>query len=146
MNSISPFIIIILLMVAMLVFSGRKQKRLAAEARQRQTELEVGDVVYTTTGLRATVTDVSYEETVDLEIAPGITTTWLRRAVGNKVDPTPEADEFQNSDDAVGSSNGKVTEDGQSAADTEPRLEGDTKSKVDSEAETDVPATDRGTN
>ena len=50
-----------------------------------QTALEPGDVVMTTSGLRATVVDASYEETVDLEIADGVVTTWVRAAVREKV-------------------------------------------------------------
>ncbi len=50
-----------------------------------QPALEPGDVVITTSGLRGPVIDASYEETVDLEIADGVVTTWLRAAVREKV-------------------------------------------------------------
>ena len=45
----------------------------------------------TTSGMYATVTDISDETTIDLEIAEGVVTTWLRQAVREKVHP--EADE-----------------------------------------------------
>ncbi len=50
-----------------------------------QRALEEGDVVVTTSGLRGVVTDASFEDTVDLEIADGVVTTWVRAAVREKV-------------------------------------------------------------
>ena len=50
-----------------------------------QSSLEPGDIVSTTSGLRATVVDASYEDTVDLEIADGVVTTWVRAAVREKI-------------------------------------------------------------
>ena len=84
--SLLPFLIILLLFVP-LFLNGRKQKRQVAETQAMQSALETGDVVITTSGLRATITDDSYEDTVDLEIAEGVVTTWLRAAVREKVDP-----------------------------------------------------------
>ena len=42
-------------------------------------------MVSTTSGLRATVVDASYEDTIDLEIADGVVTTWVRAAVREKI-------------------------------------------------------------
>ena len=50
-----------------------------------QSSLEPGDIVSTTSGLRGTVVDASYEDTVDLEIADGVVTTWVRAAVREKI-------------------------------------------------------------
>ena len=61
----------------------------AAQMQEMQTlqaALEPGDVVMTTSGLRGTVVDASYEETVDLEIADGVVTTWVRAAVQREAD------------------------------------------------------------
>lgn len=84
--SLLPFLIILLLFVP-LFLNGRKQRRQMAETQKMQTALETGDVVITTSGLRGTITDDSYEDTVDLEIAEGVVTTWLRAAIRDKVDP-----------------------------------------------------------
>ncbi|WP_242623112.1 preprotein translocase subunit YajC [Pseudonocardia sediminis] len=84
--SLLPFLIILLLFVP-LFLNGRKQRRQMAETQAMQSALEIGDVVITTSGLRGTITDDSYEDTVDLEIADGVVTTWLRAAVREKVDP-----------------------------------------------------------
>ncbi|MBW0106777.1 preprotein translocase subunit YajC [Pseudonocardia sp. KRD291] len=84
--SLLPFLIILLLFVP-LFLNGRKQRRQMAQTQSMQAALETGDVVITTSGLRGTITDDSYEDTVDLEIAEGVVTTWLRAAVREKVDP-----------------------------------------------------------
>jgi preprotein translocase subunit YajC len=79
------FPLLILLVFVPIFLSGRKQRRQMQEMQQLQGSLEVGDIVTTTSGLRGTVVDVSYEETVDLEIADDVITTWLRVAVRDKV-------------------------------------------------------------
>src|SRR5690349_18575773 len=79
------FPIIILILFIPLFLSSRKQKRQMAAMQALQKALEPGDVVTTTSGLRGTVVDASYEDTVDLEIADDVVTTWLRAAVRDKV-------------------------------------------------------------
>ncbi len=59
-----------------------------------QSSLEPGDVVSTTSGLRGTVVDASYEDTIDLEIADGVVTTWVRAAIRERIttdEPAHEA-------------------------------------------------------
>jgi preprotein translocase subunit YajC len=79
------FPLLILLLFIPIFLSGRKQRRQMHQMQQLQGSLDVGDVVTTTSGLRGTVVDASYEDTVDLEIADGVVTTWLRAAVREKV-------------------------------------------------------------
>jgi preprotein translocase subunit YajC len=79
------FPLLILLLFIPIFLSGRKQRRQAQEMQQLQSALDVGDVVTTTSGLRGTVVDASYQDTIDLEIADGVVTTWLRAAVRDKV-------------------------------------------------------------
>ena len=83
------FPLLILLLFIPIFLSGRKQRRQMQTMQQLQSSLEIGDVVTTTSGLRGTVVDVSYEETVDLEIADDVVTTWMRAAVRDKVAETP---------------------------------------------------------
>jgi preprotein translocase subunit YajC len=62
----------------------RKRRDLAQAARhlrQVQGALRVGEIVITPSGLRGTVVDASCEHTVDLEVVPGVVSTWLRAAV-----------------------------------------------------------------
>jgi preprotein translocase subunit YajC len=92
------FPLLILVLFVPIFLSGRKQKRQMAEMQNLQSSLHPGDVVMTTSGLRGTVVDASYEETIDLEIAEGVVTTWIRAAIREKVEvpgeeipePTPE--------------------------------------------------------
>jgi len=79
------FPLLILLLFIPIFLSGRKQRRQMQNMQQLQSSLHVGDVVNTTSGLRGTVVDAQYEDTVDLEIADGVITTWLRAAVRDKV-------------------------------------------------------------
>ncbi len=79
------FPIIILILFIPLFLSSRKQKRQMADMKALQRSLEPGDVVSTTSGLRGTVVDASYEDTIDLEIADGVVTTWIRAAVREKI-------------------------------------------------------------
>jgi preprotein translocase subunit YajC len=84
------FPLLILLLFIPILLSGRKQRRQMQEMQKMQAALEPGDVVMTTSGLRATVVDASYEDTIDLEIADGIVTTWVRGAVREKVNPVAD--------------------------------------------------------
>src|SRR3954468_14196371 len=87
------FPLLILVLFIPIFLSGRKQKRQMAQMQNLQASLHPGDVVMTTSGLRGTVVDASYEETIDLEIAEGVVTTWIRAAIREKVthhDPVDE--------------------------------------------------------
>src|SRR5919199_5279135 len=79
------FPLLILLLFIPIFLSGRKQRAQVQQMQKLQSALEVGDVVTTTSGLRGTVVDASYQDTVDLEIADGVVTTWLRAAVREKL-------------------------------------------------------------
>ncbi len=68
-----------------LILGSRRQKRARAEAQRLQSSLTEGDRVMTTSGLHGTVVDSSDETTIDLEIAPGVRTTWLRAAIREKI-------------------------------------------------------------
>ncbi|WGV52311.2 preprotein translocase subunit YajC [Rhodococcus erythropolis] len=104
-----------LLILALLVpmFLGmRKQKKALAATSEMQDSLQVGDRVQTTAGLYATIASLD-DDTVDLEIADGVITTWSRLVIRERVVETTETDEYD--DDSV-------SEIEDSAADTEIRL------------------------
>ena len=60
----------------MMYFGMRKQKRVAAATREMHDSLVPGARVMTTSGLHGTVTAVA-DDTIELEIAPGLRTTWV---------------------------------------------------------------------
>jgi preprotein translocase subunit YajC len=93
MNQLLLPLLLVLVLAVPLVLSSRKQKRQAAAQQDLQSSLAPGDRVMTTSGLYGTVADVSGDNTIDIEIAPGVVTTWLRLAVREKVQPTVETDE-----------------------------------------------------
>ncbi|OZM72441.1 preprotein translocase subunit YajC [Amycolatopsis antarctica] len=83
--------LLLMLVVAVpLIMGTRKQKKAVAQQQELQSSLSAGDRVMTTSGLYATVADASDETTIDLEIADGVTTTWLRQAVREKIEITAD--------------------------------------------------------
>ena len=105
--------------------SGRKQRKQLVEMQEMQRALEEGDVVVTTSGLRGVVTDASFEDTVDLEIADGVVTTWVRAAVREKV-AVDDAAVVDDAPAAGGSSaaNGSTAATGSTATTTTTTTEG----------------------
>ena len=87
------FPLLLVLLAVPLFLSARKQKRAVAEQQALLKSLEPGDRVMTTSGLYATVAGVDDDaNTVDLEIADGVVTTWLRQAIREKVVADTESD------------------------------------------------------
>jgi preprotein translocase subunit YajC len=86
-------LLLVLVLAVPLVMSTRKQKKQQAAQQDLQSSLAPGDRVMTTSGLYGTVADASGDTTIDIEIAPGVVTTWLRLAVREKVEPVVETEE-----------------------------------------------------
>ncbi|WP_415974703.1 preprotein translocase subunit YajC [Rhodococcus sp. 077-4] len=86
-----------LLIVALLVplfLNARRQKKVLAKTTEMQDSLKVGDEVVTTAGLYARVVLVE-DDTIDLEIADGIITTWSRAVVREVL---PDDSDFDNTE------------------------------------------------
>jgi preprotein translocase subunit YajC len=98
LGQLLPFLLIAVLIVPMVLMS-RKQKKTMQQQQQLQNSINVGDRVMTTSGLYGTVADTSDDATVELEIADGVQTTWLRAAIREKVGP--DAEEEYEDDEAV---------------------------------------------
>jgi preprotein translocase subunit YajC len=75
-----PLILILLVVVMLFVLPARQRKRVQAQQQQLQDSLQVGTQVMTTSGLYGTVARTS-DDTIDLEISPGVVVTFVRRAV-----------------------------------------------------------------
>lgn len=90
-----PMLLLFGLLGLMMYFMSRRQRRAAQQQQDLQNSLSVGDKVMTTSGLYGTIIATD-DTTVDIEIAPGIETTWLRAAVREKVGPDVDLeDEFE---------------------------------------------------
>ncbi|MBM9467032.1 preprotein translocase subunit YajC [Nakamurella leprariae] len=75
-----------------MMYSGmRKQKRQIAATKTMQDQLVPGTRVMTTSGVHGTVTAVA-DDTIELELAPGVRTTWVKAAVREIVVPGPTTD------------------------------------------------------
>lgn len=96
-----PSLLLLLFAVALAVplfLTSRRQRRAIREAQEMQNSLVEGDRVMTTSGMHATVVSLG-EETLELEISPGVTTTWVRQAIREKL-TEPDGDEV--SEEATG--------------------------------------------
>jgi preprotein translocase subunit YajC len=78
-------LLLIAVLALPLILGSHRQKRAMAEAQQMQSSLTGGDRVMTTSGLHGTVVGSADDTTIDLEIAPGVRTTWLRAAIREKI-------------------------------------------------------------
>ncbi|WP_299036622.1 preprotein translocase subunit YajC [uncultured Pseudokineococcus sp.] len=87
-----PFSLVLLLLLVPLVLlsiRGSKQRKAVA---QMQSELAPGTEVMTASGQFGLVTEVRADR-VEIEVAPGVRTWWLRQAIARQVDPLAPADE-----------------------------------------------------
>jgi preprotein translocase subunit YajC len=83
-SSSLSFLVIILLIVAVYFFFLRpRQQRAKAQAAKGKT-LGMGDEVMSVGGIYGRVVGLSDDESVDVEVAPGIVLTFLRRAVNQR--------------------------------------------------------------
>ncbi len=83
-------IVMLVALGAMMYFGMRRQKRAAAETQKMQSAVVPGSRVMTTSGLHGEVTAVA-DDTIELEISPGVRTTWVRAAVREVVVPSSSA-------------------------------------------------------
>jgi preprotein translocase subunit YajC len=97
MELILPLLLV--LFAGFMFMNARRQRRQYQELQQMQSSLGPGDRVMTTSGLHGTVVDTA-DDTLDIEIAPGVTTTWVRQAVREKVTPSTDS-EFEAVDEVV---------------------------------------------
>ena len=80
------FLPLIIIMGAFLFFASRRQRKVMQATIDLHESLRVGDRVHTTSGLQATITGID-DDTVDLEIAPGVVTRWMKLAIRDRIDP-----------------------------------------------------------
>lgn len=96
MESLVLFLPFLLIMGGFMYVASRRQKRAMQATIDLHDSLQPGDRVHTTSGMQATVVAFS-DDTVDLEIAPGVVTTWMKLAIRDRVVPE-DADDFDDTD------------------------------------------------
>jgi preprotein translocase subunit YajC len=107
MESLILFLPFLLIMGGFMYFASRRQKRAMQATIDLHESLSPGDRVHTTSGLQATVVEIT-EDTVDLEIAPGVVTTWMKLAIRDRILPDDDEDLVEEDDSA---DEGAVTKD-----------------------------------
>ena len=88
------FLPLLIILGAFMFFASRRQKKAMQATIDLHNSLAVGDRVHTTSGLEGTITGVT-DDSVDLEIAPGVVTTWMKLAVRDKI----TEEDFEDDDD-----------------------------------------------
>jgi preprotein translocase subunit YajC len=91
MESFVLFVPFLLIMGGFMFLSSRRQKRALQATIDLHESLQPGDRVHTTSGMQATIVEIG-EDTVDLEIAPGVVTTWMKLAIRDRILPDDEGD------------------------------------------------------
>jgi preprotein translocase subunit YajC len=108
------FLPLLIILGAFMFFASRRQKKAMQATIDLHESLTVGDRIHTTSGLRATIVGLG-DDTVDLEIAPGVVTTWMKLAVRDRINAD---DDFDDDDDDIdetpeaSSSPSEITESG----------------------------------
>ena len=83
-------VIIAVLFGGLIYMQVRARKRVAAKQAALVTDLAIGSKVVMISGLKGTVAGVSKDE-VEVEIAPGVISTFVTKAIGSIENPTNAA-------------------------------------------------------
>jgi preprotein translocase subunit YajC len=97
MESLVLFLPFLLIMGGFMYFASRRQRRAMQATIDLQESLQPGDRVHTTSGLEATVVAIT-DDTLDLEIAPGVVTTWMKLAIRDRILPEDPEDFYEDDD------------------------------------------------
>lgn len=97
MESFVLFLPFLLIMGGFMYFASRRQRRAMQATIDLHDSLQPGERVHTTSGLEATIFAIA-DDTIDLEIAPGVVTTWMKLAIRDRILPDDDIDEELNED------------------------------------------------
>ena len=86
------FLPLLIIMGAFMFFASRRQKKAMQATIDLQNSLKTGDRVHTTSGLEATIAGIT-DDTVDLEVAPGVVTTWMKMAIRDVIERDTDIDD-----------------------------------------------------
>jgi preprotein translocase subunit YajC len=92
------FLPLLIILGAFMFFASRRQKKAMQATIDLHNSLTIGDRVHTTSGLQGTITGIT-DDNVDLEIAPGVVTTWMKLAVRDRVVDDSDEDDSDVDDD-----------------------------------------------
>ena len=92
MGELTIFLPLLIIMGAFMFFASRRQKKAMQATIDLQNSLNVGDRVMTTSGQYGTIAAVE-DDSIDIEIAPGIVTTWTKLAVREVIKDDDDLDD-----------------------------------------------------
>jgi preprotein translocase subunit YajC len=90
------FLPLLIILCAFMFFASRRQKKAMQATIDLHNSLQIGDRVHTTSGLEGTIAGIT-DDSVELEVAPGVVTTWMKLAVRDKI----TEDDFEDDDDTA---------------------------------------------
>jgi preprotein translocase subunit YajC len=109
MGELTLFLPLLIIMGAFMFFASRRQKKAMQKTIDLHNSLQIGDRVHTTSGLQGTITGVD-DDNVELEIAPGVMTTWMKLAVRDKISDDIEDDDVEEEIDTPESTATELTD------------------------------------
>ncbi|KUI19011.1 preprotein translocase subunit YajC [Mycobacterium sp. GA-1285] len=86
------FLPLLIVLGAFMFFASRRQKKAMQATIDLHDSLQIDDRVHTTSGLVGTIKGITDDE-VELEIAPGVVTTWMKLAVRDRITDDDEFDD-----------------------------------------------------
>ena len=92
------FLPLLIILGAFMFFASRRQKKAMQATIDLHESLAIGDRINTTSGLRGTITGIA-DDSIDLEIAPGVITTWMKLAVRDRIASDDDLDDDFDTDD-----------------------------------------------
>jgi preprotein translocase subunit YajC len=96
---------LIIILGAFMYFASRRQKKAMQKTIDLHNSLQVGDRVHTTSGLQGEIKAIT-DDNVELEIAPGVVTTWMKLAVRDRI----QDDDVDDDTPALGEPESTATE------------------------------------
>lgn len=91
------FLPLLIILGAFMFFASRRQKKAMQATINLHESLAIGDRIHTTSGLQGTITGLG-DDTIDLEIAPGVVTTWMKLAVRDRIETDDDIDDDTDDD------------------------------------------------
>lgn len=88
---------LLIILGAFMFFASRRQKKAMQATIDLHNSLKVGDRVHTTSGLQGEITAIT-DDNVELEIAPGVVTTWMKLAVRDRIVEDDDLDDDTDDD------------------------------------------------
>jgi preprotein translocase subunit YajC len=90
-------LLLLIVLGGFMFMAQRRQKKAMQATIDLHDSLAIGDRIHTSSGLEGTIVGIT-DDSIDLEIAPGVVTTWMKLAVRDRIEPDTDDDDV--ADDA----------------------------------------------